>query len=471
MSLSSCKFLEVERIGKTDIPTFFSDPSSAESSMNGVYNRLYSVYNDYLLIYPEVAADHLVVSASEKDWQRFANFESTYMDETTPVGYIWQKGYDVIANTNQILNWVPQLKESYPTYASTIDNVVAQAYFVRALMHFELCCVYAQNYSYTADASHLGVPVITWIPAVYDKIARSTVSEVYAQVISDLNSALSSFTENYSKNGYYASPLACKALLARVYLYKRDYENAVKYATEVIEATSLTPRDSYVKMFRSKDELGDENIFRLNGYDMSKTMSKFYHYTSPKAVPSKKLKSLYTNSSDVRLNLFEVDITDSNSKTTTHYSNTFTKYLCTDDIDESKQHYNPFVLRASEMYLIRAEANCALGNLSAAEDDVKALEARALGCDASAVSLGSWSDAKELDSLIMEERQKELCLEGHRFFDLARRHEGVSRADDTTSSLKRLNYPDYRYVLAIPYIELTVNSEMVPNPSSNWPVL
>lgn len=118
------------------------------------------------------------------------------------------------------------------------------------------------------------------------------------------------------------------------------------------------------------------------------------------------------------------------------------------------------------MYLIRAEANCALGNLSLAADDVKALQARALGKKPADVDL-SYSSSEELEMLIEQERIKELCFEGHRFMDIARRHKSVERPSDNTSEVKTLSYPDYRFILQIPSVEIEANQNMQQNPTIN----
>jgi hypothetical protein len=65
------------------------------------------------------------------------------------------------------------------------------------------------------------------------------------------------------------------------------------------------------------------------------------------------------------------------------------------------------------------------------------------------------------------ERQRELCFEGHRFFDLARWGDDVVRSASTNSSMKTLNYPDYRYVLPIPQVEMDANEAMEQNEGYN----
>lgn len=464
LSAASCHFLEVEKIGKSDIETWFSEVSALQPALNGCYNLLYALYDREMLAYPEIAGDLADLSANATSWWNVYNFASLHSEETTAVGYIWKLGYNVIQNINYIIEYAPGLKEENPEYTAAIDNIVAQAYFLRALVHFDLCCSYAQNYTFTADASHLGVPVMTKIPQVTEKLRRSTVGEVYFQIISDLETALSTFNPSFQFNEYFASPDACKALLARVNLYKGDFAKAAEYSKEVMAAFPLTSRNDYRKMFVNVATRGGESIFRLNGYDQGLIVRNLYYYENPSAVPSDKLKSLFKDSRDVRLTLFSHRAYSSALGKTVEYTNVNMKFCCTDSTtNELDKHFDPFVLRNSEMYLINAEANCELGNTAAAEECIKALEARALGISVSEVKL-EYSGALQLQDLIQEERMKELCFEGHRLFDVARRHETLRRARTSTAEVLTLTYPNDYFVLPIPYLEMESNDEMVQNP-------
>lgn len=464
VSLASCHFLEVEQVGKSDIDTYFSEVSALQPALNGCYHLLYSFYDREMLAYPEIAGDLVDLSSGNATWVNQYNFTSTYMEETTAVGYIWKLGYTVIQNVNYIVTYAPQLKRKYPDSSSEIDNILAQAYFIRALVHFDICLTYAQNYTYTTDASHVGVPIMTSIPVVTDKMRRSSVREVYSQVISDLEEALSTFNEAYSFSEYTASPAACKALLARVYLHQGEYSKAASLSAEVMGDFPLTPRDKYRNMYVNVATRGGESIFRLNGYDQSDFVSDLYYYESPSAVPSDKLRSLFTDERDVRLTLFSHSAVSGVTGKVVDYDNVCMKFYCVDETaNKLDKHYDPFVLRSSEMYLINAEANYELGDAAAAVADIKALEARALGVDASEVAV----DESALDQVIQNERMKELCFEGHRLFDITRRRENLSRSRNSTASTLFIKYPDYRFVLPIPYLEMESNPEMEQNPSNN----
>lgn len=457
MANMSCSFLEVERIGKSDIQTYFSEVSALEPAMNGIYNLMFSFYDRYHILYSEICADALILSASSGGtWVDYQNFVATSNYETSAVGYIWKSGYEIINNANQVIHWAPVLKESYPHDVEMIDNVTASAYFVRALIHFDLCRVYGQNYTYTDNAGHLGVAIRNKIPSLSETIARSTVKQCYQQCLDDINMALQTYS-NCTYDAFRPTPLACKALLARIYLYMNDMTNAEKYASEVIAQKNLTPRNEYLEMFCDPQEVGEEAIYRLNGFDQTNSLNSMFDYLSPDARPASGLLAKFADD-DIRKQLF------SYSYSGTDYPNVMLKYTCTADVkSDEDRYYNLSVFRLSEMYLIRAEARCALGILDGAESDLKALIARATGRNASEIDL-AWSTANELDSLINEERQKELCFEGHRFFDIARRHEDLIRDGSTTSTVSRLEYPDNRFVLQIPYVEIDANHDMQQNP-------
>ena len=65
------------------------------------------------------------------------------------------------------------------------------------------------------------------------------------------------------------------------------------------------------------------------------------------------------------------------------------------------------------------------------------------------------------------ERMKELCFEGHRLYDITRRHEALKRDAGSNTQVQTINYPDYRFILQIPIIETETNPDIQQNPSSN----
>lgn len=126
---ASCGFLEVEQVGKSDIDTYFSEVSALQPALNGCYHLLYSFYDREMLAYPEVTGDLVDLSSNNATWTNQYNFISTYLEETTAVGYIWKLGYSVIQNVNYIITYAPDLRKKNPDSASVIDNILAPGLF------------------------------------------------------------------------------------------------------------------------------------------------------------------------------------------------------------------------------------------------------------------------------------------------------------------------------------------------------
>ena len=463
--LASCHFLEVEKTGKTSIKNFYSDIYALDAAVNGVYGLTYKFYDNYMVLYPEVTGDLVRLQATTSEWRQQFDFISDESDETSAVGYIWKNGYEIIANANEVIQYGPSVSDRFPQQTASVRNYIAQAYFIRALIHLDLSLVYGQTYTYSADGSHLGTAVMTSIPDVKSKIARSSAAVTYKRILDDLRTASDMFADGWTKGCYYASPAACKALMARVYLYMGNYSEAKKCASEVIAdyGLSLTPRSDYVAMFCARKE-GPEAIFRLNGLSGGSKLGSMFDYNTPSMNPSSKLMDIFSSDehswtgTDVRSELLSYKSSGGDE-----FSGVCMKFTDTEDIDDTQKRYDPFVLRLSEMYLIRAEAACHDGDTDTAVSDIAALEARARGVKASDINV-TFSSIDDLAGIVQRERIKELFLEGHRLFDLTRRHETLTRDVACGSSVLTLTYPDDRFVLPIPLVELDANEAMQPNP-------
>ena len=447
---ASCSFLDVDEHGKSDTDSFFTDVDGLKVARIGLYSVTYDFCNMYLYKYAEVAGDGLNVSVvgSGADMYYQYNFLSTPDLESTAVGMIWKKGYVILTNANTILSYTDDLKKSYPSQKSTIEKIEGEACFFRAMAHFDLVRCYAQPYSYTSDASHIGIPVIDHVPGTKEKIARTSVANVYKQVIKDLTKAKSLLGEGAPADAHYVSGLACDALLARVYLYMGDYAQAEAFATKTIDGVKLTAHDKYEAMF-THEEIGDEAILRLSGYYAGKSLRTFYNYESPVYYPTGELAALFS-SEDVRRKLLYAP----------DGSLACMKYYDLSGVATDEQYYDLSILRSSEMYLLRAEARCMAGSLDKAAEDVLAIQKRAL--NSTNLTL-TYFNKNDLMALIKTERRKELCFEGQRFFDLARWGDNVVRSASTNSSMKELDYPDYRFALPIPLVEMEANGAMVQN--------
>ena len=135
--------------------------------------------------------------------------------------YTWELGYRVIGNCNKIIEIIQGLGNE-STREQTI--MMGENYYLRALSYFLLVNEFAQPYSNNPTPNDLPQ-------------SRSTVAEVYDQVVLDLKDAITYLTLQQGetpKSNIYATKEAAEALLARVYLYMENWDGAWEMANKVI---------------------------------------------------------------------------------------------------------------------------------------------------------------------------------------------------------------------------------------------
>ena len=377
---------------------------------------------------------------------------------------VYSAAYYVISAVNNVLDNL----EGKGTEAQR-NNLKAECLFLRALSHFDAVITYAQPYCYTADASHMGVPVVLHTDAAA-RPERATVKEVYDQVEADLLEAEKLIDPAYvrsaaDKRAVVTLPVI-QALLSRVYLYRGNWQGAADYATKVIEAKDASGKPLY-EMWTPADlknaacytqDLGTkEVIFEVycatgNSYDPNGAHVGLFSMTTPKgygdAGCSTDIISKYEATSDTdydaRLGLFMV--TDDNCYFTAKYSGKG-QYSSDDPV-------NTIVIRLSEMYLNRAEAGV---NGATGCDPISDLKVIANNRNATVQPATTTGVAAE--------REKELCWEGHLWFDLGRTKQPMERTDVAAANIvKSIPVGDYRWAMPIPYHEVNSNPNIKQNP-------
>ncbi len=391
-------------------------------------------------------------------------YRSLPEQDGTAVMYIWQNGYALLANTNNIIAFSPGLKEKFPQYASEIDKVHAEALFARALAHLMLCNTYAQPYNYTANASHLGVPVVDKVVGSNEMMERNSVAKAYERITTDLAAALTILGEPVAPESqsecYYITSRACKALQARVYLYMGRFAEARDCATALIDIMQLTSYEDYVDMMCLNEDSrpGVESIFRLSGLGTnSHDMLRFY-YNSSTGMPasaSRKLMGTFVETDDVRRSLIV-----SGDEIIKYRHPTYSSVLSANIYHVCR----PKPFRLAEQYLIRAEAYCELNELALAAKDLQTLIGRAIDKNASEINI-PYTDKNSLMAIVDRERSLELFAEGHRLFDIIRRKQDMVRdSENTTIYARSIEYPNDKFILPIPYSEIAVNKSIQQNP-------
>lgn len=382
---------------------------------------------------------------------RYIQFYNWNQDPSQTQAGLWFRAYRLITSASNIINAAPNVELFPGQQQAWVDHLVAEAKFMRALGHFDLVRVFAQPY--THDPSSLGVPVIT--VTRIGSPERDPVSDVYAQIVQDLQDAIDLFDPNFAFNTHragaqnlkgFTSANAAKALLARVYLYMGDNTNAAAMATQVIDSGNYTLYDESNFLDVWGTDAASEIIFEVFGSTGNSnwpSWEEIGYIFDPSGsygdvCATNSLMNLF-HDDDIRKQLFIEPANHPGYFWPAKYPGK----------DGNTRQNNIPVLRLSEMYLIRAEANQSV-------DDINAIRTRR-GID----PLGAF----DMDELF-DERRRELNFEGHLLFDYARLGRSLEREDEENqiSGILNVGFPSHLWAMPIPIGEMEANPNMVQNP-------
>ena len=197
-------------------PDNISTIADAQIVLNGAYDFFQNnnYYGANMITDNDCRGDDMQTA----EWGRIDNeYLYTYTAQTDFDADNWSTPYELLRHVNSILSFIDGIETLTDEEAAEKDDIKGQALTIRALAHFDLCRMFGRQYSHDNGAS-LGVPIVTRVLDPYEKLARNTVAEVYAQVIADLNEAIP-LLETDKRLGK-MNAWAAKTLLARVYLYQ-----------------------------------------------------------------------------------------------------------------------------------------------------------------------------------------------------------------------------------------------------------
>ena len=244
-SLSSCvnDWLDVAPSDGTDADAALTSSSDLAAARTGMYkalkgnSSLVDYYGQQFFVYGDVHAGddyqyNNIGGSNRASFYYDMNYQTASEFNTSTVS--WQSPYVVIGRANRIIAAAEGGALSDAAEAkATIDQYAAEAKVLRALAHFDLVRIYGKPYTEDQGAS-LGVPLVTEVLESNAKPARSTVAEVYTQVVKDLTEAISSNALATETEPGYVSVWGAKAILSRVYLNMGDYANALSVAEDSI---------------------------------------------------------------------------------------------------------------------------------------------------------------------------------------------------------------------------------------------
>ncbi len=388
--------------------------------------------------------------------QQVYNFSDTALESELESFY--GNSYSTIAAANLLLEHLDAV--AYLS-ATERDAIAAEALSVRALMHFALLQVYAQDTNYP-EADMPGIVYKTeTLQETLDYAPRLGLQETYTAIVADLEQALNLFPDAPILEGpaySYFRAMSTEALLARVYLAQGAWENAYTHATQVIATSgvTLTPKESYLESWEAPLQPVSEILLELSvpvdaDGAIGASRAAQYGYSSATSyadyVASQDLLDLYA-AEDIRGALFvEQELPTLENEQLVNRPYYFT----------GKFQGNPGnpLLRLSEQYLIAAEAAYQRNNTDAALSNLNAIRERA--------GLPALVTTENLEEELFLERRRELAFENQLFFDLKRLGRDVNRNDGCLSTACSLNYPSNFFVLPIPQSTINLNANLIQN--------
>jgi starch-binding outer membrane protein, SusD/RagB family len=367
----------------------------------------------------------------------------------------WNTFYIIIGNINKELAVLDNVATTTAAEATQKQQIKGELQALRAIAHFEML----QRFGGSYNASSLGIPYTT-TSVLSATPARNTMGEVVAGIETDLTAAKAApLPITPQVIGAFGVIRLSKSVIAayqaRVALFKGDWDNAITFATECINTCgkSLANQSDFKLLWTDQNEA--ELLFKIRRTGTG--VGTLWQDTNGDVFfePSDKLKNLFNRTTDVRFEAYF--LIDPAGQDTALVNKFFTSPRGPKIVDVK-------LVRVAEMYLIRAEARAEKSSpdlVGAASDYNLLRTARITG-----YVNETFASKAEAVSKIMDERARELCYEGFRFFDLKRKNMAINRlaSDVQSSTWQNLPANDFKFRLPIPQTATLANGSLVQNP-------
>jgi len=267
-SFTSCsnEFLDEKPQVDVELPQGITNEKNLSVAIFGLHDALQntSSYGALIPTLNELLADNSFVSLRNSN--RFAGTRQTdlsyYVRQQGDFTNLWGSLYSIIANANFVLSYEGKIQDDINT-SDNPTSLFAQAHAIRAMAFYDLVTHFSEVSG--NGNQDLGVPV----PLVLDvnaKLPRSTVSQVYNQILSDLQSAEGKILNTDKR---LINNSAVDMLFSRYYLAVKNYSQADTYSQKILNSSfaSLATAAQAPTMFSPTNEGGSETIFKLEFND------------------------------------------------------------------------------------------------------------------------------------------------------------------------------------------------------------
>lgn len=374
----------------------------------------------------EISSDDLYITDSDYNGISYEPDKRLYTWQPSLVsrssGNDWESCFYRINICNTVLNNLQQYN------IGNSGNVEGQALAIRAAIYLEAAQIWCLAYNDSSAGNNLELP-LRLDPDVNQPSVRSSLSQTYDQILTDLHTAVSLLPDK-QVSVTRASKATALGLLARTYLYIGDYVNALQYADqalaidgELLDFNSLNSSDSYPIKEMNVEVLLPTTIAYspiLSGNNAKITQSFYDTYDN-----NDLRKSIFFRINSSGMILFKGNYSGTSQRSS--------------------------VLAKDEFYLIAAESAAQLNDLDKAMERLNGLLVKRW--KSGTFTNFTASDIATALELIRNERRKELLLRGLRWADLKRYNRdgaNISLSRTVAGQTYNLVPNDLRYAIAIP---------------------
>lgn len=465
----SCDFLDTEPLSQYSDITIsekegpkYTTKEQIEGLLNGVYDSFYDWYHEVLYFeFGDIQSDNAYNGTNDLPERQMQQYKVTPLNEA--VGTAWSSLYEMVRNSNVILSNIdivtdvaltPDLKKQY----------IAQAKGLRAWAYFDLVRIFGDVPLITSEIPDVDADNLEELePLIYP--VRNIQEEVYNQILSDLEDAVSDAPETVIGETFIINKSVINALLAKVYATREphDWIKVNECCQKVIDAGySLLP--DYRNLWNTNFENNQEIIFSVphDGVAKENTLWWLVYGGDNRDWPR------YNSPSHDLVNLFNSEKDEIRKSATVEfypvgYQVNWPTSGCAFSSKVKTSDQDIIYIRLADILLLKAEALIELNQLESASALINEVRER-VGLE------GLTSEQKEtietMRLAVEKERRLELAMEGHRWFDLKR----TRRALEVLSTYKNWNDETYagvinedKLLLPLPQTEMDRNSNLVQN--------
>lgn len=450
MTMGCKKLIQIPANPPTEITQTqqFADSASTMTAIAGIYsypsngNGSFTFNDGQLSLITGLSSDELSIPATgQGDQLEFYSYGLNAFDDI--LTRLWGDPYSGVYPVNAALTGIAG---SSGLSASLKQELTGELKVVRALYYFDLVNLFG------------GVPLVNSIE--YSSTAylpRSSADSVYAQIMTDLTDAQAALTVDYPSAGHLRPNLyTVKAFLAKVHLYRQQWQAAYDAADTVIQSGLYALDPDLNSVFLDGSQEAIWQLPATGSYLYTEEAEEYVPYNST-VIPSYLLTSFLLNAFETGDQRLQDWVGSTVINTGSGNQNFYYPYKYKNVYPSNPTGEDFMIFRLGELYLIHAEAAAELGNLATALTDLNLVRARAGLAASTAVT------QSDVLSAIMHERQTELfCEWGNRWLDLKR-----TGTAGTMLSAEKSGWQSRDTLYPVPNAQLQLNPKLTQNPGYN----